>query len=210
MIEVIGLDATAQADLVRTKQINPTELLEAAIAQIERANPAVNAVITTMYDEGCAMAAGPLPDGPFTGVPFLLKDGGSAAFAGVRAAAGSRYLLNYVSPADGELTRRYKQAGLVMCGKTNMPEFGLQPTTEPEAFGPTRNPWNTELSSGGSSGGAAAAVATRMVPMASASDSGGSIRVPASCCGIFGLKPTRLRVTSSRRKLGVSMRAALL
>lgn len=210
MIEVQGLDATAQAELVRTKQVTPIELLESAIEQIERLNPAVNAVITTMYDEGRAMAAGALPDGPFTGVPFLLKDGGAAGFAGVRASSGSRYLLDYISPVDGELTRRYKAAGLVMCGKTNLPEFGLQPTTEPEAFGPTRNPWNTELSAGGSSGGAAAAVATRMVPMANASDSGGSIRVPASCCGVFGLKPTRLRITSGRRRLGVSMRAALL
>src|SRR5262245_10560041 len=210
MIDVELMDGLALAKLVRTKQVSPHELLDAAIERIERANPAVNAVVTAMYDEARHTLAGPLPDGPFTGVPFLLKDGGSAAYAGVRLTSGSRYLLDYIAPADGELTRRYKAAGLVACGKTNLPEFGLQPTTEPEALGPTRNPWDTERTPGGSSGGAAAAVATRMVPMANGSDSGGSIRVPASCCGVFGMKPTRSRMSGGRRSLGVSMRAALL
>jgi amidase len=208
--ELASLDGLAQAELVRTGQMTAHELLDAAIERIEQSNPAVNAVITTMYDEARQALAEPLPDGPFTGVPFLLKDGGGAGYAGVRQTAGSRYLMDYVSPTDGELTRRYKAAGLVCCGKTNLPEFGLQPTTEPEAFGATRNPWNLELSAGGSSGGAAAAVAARMVPMANASDSGGSIRVPASCCGVFGLKPTRSRISPSRRDQGVSMRVALI
>ncbi|HWL44947.1 MAG TPA: amidase [Ilumatobacter sp.] len=210
MTDLADLDGLAQAELVRSGQVSPVELLDAAIERVEQNNPVVNAVITTMYDEARRTLAAPLPDGPFTGVPFLLKDGGGAGYAGVRQTAGSRYLMDYVSPSDGELTRRYKAAGLVCCGKTNLPEFGLQPTTEPEAFGPTRNPWNPGLSAGGSSGGAAAAVATRMVPMANASDSGGSIRVPASCCGVFGLKPTRSRISPARRGQGVSMRVALI
>ncbi len=209
-VELATLDGLAQAELVRTKQLAATELVEAAIERIERTNPALNAVITTMYDEAREVVSGPLPDGPFTGVPFLLKDGGGNAYAGVRMTSGSRYLLDYVPAEDSELTRRYKAAGLVTVGKSNLPEFGLQPTTEPEATGPTRNPWNTELSPGGSSGGATAAVAARMVPVAAAGDSGGSIRVPASCCGVFGMKPTRLRIASARRKQGVSIRQAML
>ncbi|MFG2196068.1 amidase [Streptomyces sp. NPDC048639] len=210
MSEFDGLDGLALAALVRTGQVAASELLEDAITRIEKSNPATNAVVTTMYDQARATAVGPLPDGPFTGVPFLLKDGGGVAYAGVPMTSASRFLAGHVPAQDGELTRRYKAAGLVVCGKTNLPEFGLQPTTEPELFGPTENPWNPELSAGGSSGGAAAAVATRMVPMANASDSGGSIRVPASCCGVFGMKPTRLRISSARRRAGVSMRIAVL
>lgn len=204
------LDGLGQAELVRTGQVTPNELLDDAIARIEKVDPAVNAVIRTMFDEAREVASGPLPNGPFTGVPFLLKDGGGVGYAGVPMTSASRYLADYVPTADGELTRRYKAAGLVVCGKTNLPEFGLQPTTEPELYGPTRNPWNLELSAGGSSGGAAAAVAARMVPMANGSDSGGSIRVPASNCGVFGMKPTRLRISSARRRAGVSMRIAVL
>lgn len=205
-----ALDGLAQAKLVRAGHVTPAELLDAAIRRIERANPEVNAVVTTMYDEARATLAGTVPDGPFTGVPFLLKDGGGVGYAGVPMTSGSRFLAGYVPDRDGELTRRYKAAGLVVCGKTNLPEFGLQPTTEPELHGPTRNPWDLGLSAGGSSGGAAAAVAARMVPMANASDSGGSIRIPASCCGVFGMKPTRLRIASARRRAGVSMRIAVL
>ncbi|MFB9965907.1 amidase [Sinosporangium siamense] len=208
--DLAELDGLGQAALVKAGEVTPTELLDAAIQRIERANPDVNAVVTTMYDQAHRVAAGSLPDGPFTGVPFLLKDGGGVGYAGVRMTSGSRFLANYVPAQDGELTRRYKAAGLVVCGKSNLPEFGLQPTTEPELFGPTRNPWDLALSAGGSSGGAAAAVAARMVPMANASDSGGSIRVPASCCGVFGMKPTRLRIVSARRRAGVSMRIAVL
>jgi amidase len=210
MTDLGVLDGLAQAELVRTGEASPRELLEAAFARIEHTNPALNAVITTMYDEARAVADGPLPDGPFTGVPFLLKDGGAVGYAGVRMTSGSRFLLDNVSTEDGPLTKRYRAAGLVVCGKTNLPEFGLQPTTEPEATGVTRNPWDLSRSAGGSSGGAAAAVAARMVPMANASDSGGSIRVPASLCGVFGMKPTRARIHLGRRALGMSMRAGLL
>ncbi|SDT72024.1 amidase [Jiangella sp. DSM 45060] len=210
MSDIAALDAVGQAELVRSGDVTPHDLLDAAIKRIEQVNPQVNAVITTMYDEAAAQIEAGLPDGPFTGVPFLLKDGGAVGYAGTRLTSGSRYLLDNVSAEDGPLTRRYRAAGLVCSGKTNLPEFGLQPTTEPEAFGPTRNPWNPALTAGGSSGGAAAAVATRMVPMANASDSGGSIRIPASCCGVFGMKPTRLRIASARRHLGVSMRMAFL
>ncbi|MEU6154015.1 amidase [Actinosynnema sp. NPDC047251] len=208
--EFAGLDGLGQAELVRTGQVTPAELLEAALARIGRVNPAVNAVVTTMAGQARATAAGPLPDGPFTGVPFLLKDGGGVGYAGVPMTSASRFLADYVPTQDGELTRRYKAAGLVVCGKTNLSEFGLLPTTEPELHGPTRNPWDLALSAGGSSGGAAAAVAARMVPMANASDSGGSIRVPAANCGVFGMKPTRLRISSARRRAGVSMRIAVL
>ncbi|RNL62507.1 amidase [Nocardioides marmoriginsengisoli] len=210
MSEFENLDGLGMAELVKTGQVTPAALLEDAIERITKANPAVNAVITTLYDEARAEVAGPIADGPFQGVPFLLKDGGAVGVAGTRLTSGSRYLMDNISKEDGELYLRYKAAGLVACGKTNMPEFGLQPTTEPEAFGPTRNPWNLDLTAGGSSGGAAAAVATRMVPIAHASDSGGSIRIPASCCGVFGMKPTRLRITSSRRHLGVSARMSFL
>lgn len=205
-----GLDALGAAELVRTGQITPLELLDDAIARVEAANPAVNAVVTTMYDEARRALDAPVPAGPFTGVPFLLKDGGGVGYAGVPMTSASRFLADHVPAVDSELTRRYKAAGLVPFGKTNLSEFGLEPTTEPALFGPTRNPWSPELSAGGSSGGAAAAVATRMVPMANGSDSGGSIRIPAAHCGVFGMKPTRLRIASPRRHTGVSFRMAVL
>lgn len=205
-----GTDALGMAELVRAGEVTPLELLDDAIERVELANPAVNAVVGTMYDRAREVAAGPLPDGPFTGVPFLLKDGGGVGYAGVPMTSASRFLADYIPAEDGPLTKRYTAAGLVPFAKSNLPEFGLQPTTEPELFGPTRNPWNLELSAGGSSGGAAAAVATRMVPMANASDSGGSIRIPASNCGVFGMKPTRLRISSARRHTGVSFRMAVL
>src|SRR5438093_5729475 len=193
MNDIALLDATAQAELVRTKRVKPIELLEATIERIERINPQINAVVTPMYDVARKMAEGHLPDGPFTGVPFLMKDLG-AGYAGVRQTQGSEFLKDFVSPFDSELTARYKQAGLVIAGKTNTPEFGLVPTTEPRLFGATRNPWSPEHSVGGSSGGSAAAVAAGIVPMAHANDGGGSIRIPASCCGLFGIKPSRARV----------------
>ncbi|MDY7227280.1 amidase [Hyalangium rubrum] len=188
-----SLDATAQADLVRRKEVKPLELVDAAIARIERLNPQLNAVITHWFDEARELARGPLPQGPFTGVPFLIKDLISA-YAGKRLASGSRFFADLVVPHDSELTQRYKRAGLVILGKTNLPEFGILPTTEPQLFGPTRNPWNREHTTGGSSGGAAAAVASGMVPFAHGGDGGGSIRIPASCCGLFGFKPTRGRM----------------
>jgi amidase len=190
--EIAFLDATAQAALIRKKEIKPIELVDSAIDRIEMLNPRFNAVVTRMYDQARAAAAGPLPDGPFRGVPFLLKDL-FAAYAGVRITSGSSFLRNYIADHDSELVRRLKRAGLIILGKTNTPEFGIVPTTEPRLFGPTRNPWNLDRSPGGSSGGSAAAVAAGMVPMAHANDGGGSIRIPASCCGVFGLKPTRAR-----------------
>jgi amidase len=190
--EIATLDATAQAQLVRDKEIKPIELVEAAIERIERVNPQVNAVITPMFDEARATANGRLPDGPFTGVPFLLKDL-LASYAGVRMASGSAFLSDYVPDHDSELVARYKRAGLIILGKTNTPEYGIMPTTEPLLFGPSRNPWDTTRATGGSSGGSAAAVATGMVAIAHGNDGGGSIRIPASCCGLFGLKPTRAR-----------------
>jgi amidase len=186
------LDATTQADLVRRKQVKPIELVDAAIERIERLNPSLNAVVTPMYDIARGAASSPLPDGPFTGVPFLLKDL-SASYAGVRLTSGSAFLKDYVPHYDSELVARYKRAGLVIVGKTNTPEFGLVPTTESVLLGPARNPWDTERTTGGSSGGSAAAVAAGMVPAAHGGDGGGSIRIPASCCGVVGLKPTRGR-----------------
>ncbi len=192
MGELDFLDATAQAGLVKRGEVKPVELVDAAIERIERANPELNAVVTPMYDLARRAADGELPDGPFTGVPFLLKDL-FAGYAGVRMTFGSEFLRDFVPDHDSELVVRLKHAGLVVVGKTNTPEFGILPTTEPRLFGPCRNPWDTSRSTGGSSGGSAAAVAAGMVPMAHANDAGGSIRIPASCCGAFGLKPTRAR-----------------
>jgi Asp-tRNA(Asn)/Glu-tRNA(Gln) amidotransferase A subunit family amidase len=184
-------DALGLAELVRSKEVTPEELLEAAIARIERVNPKINAVVTKMYDEARATIAS-VPEGPFTGVPFLLKDLGPA-YAGVRNTSGSRMFAEYVPDYDSELTVRYKRAGLVVAGRTNTPEFGLNVTTESQLLGPARNPWNLEHSTGGSSGGTAAAIAAGIVPAAHGNDGGGSIRIPASACGVFGLKPSRGR-----------------
>jgi amidase len=190
------LDATDQADLVRHGEVTATELLEAAIERIERIDPALNAVVIRWFDHARSIAAGDLPDGPFRGVPFLLKDLWSH-FAGQTLSNGCRALKAAapMSAADTTLVSRFKAAGLVTAGRTNSPEFGSLPTTEPLAWGPTRNPWNTEYSPGGSSGGSAAAVAAGMVPIAHASDGGGSIRIPASNCGLVGLKPSQGRIT---------------
>jgi len=190
--ELAFLDATAQAQLIKKKEIKPIELVEAAIERIERLNPTLNAVITPMYDQAREAAKSKILKGPFSGVPFLLKDL-LAEYAGVRFTEGSAFLRDYVSDHDSELVVRIKKAGLIICGKTNTPEFGWLPTTEPMLFGPTRNPWDINKTPGGSSGGSAAAVASGMVPMAHGNDGGGSIRMPASCCGLFGLKPTRGR-----------------
>mgnify|MGYP006269972015 CR=1 FL=1 len=189
------LDATAQAALVRTGEASPLELVDAAIARIEAVNPTINAVIHERFDRARAEATGPLPDGPFRGVPFLLKD--LTTFSeGDPHHGGTRFLkeAGYVADRDDEVTRRLRAAGLLFVGRTNAPEFGTTITTEPEAYGATRNPWNLEHSTGGSSGGSAAAVAARLVPAAHANDGGGSIRIPASECGLVGLKPTRGRV----------------
>jgi amidase len=192
--ELDWLDATALAELVRRREVSARELCEAAIARIEARNPRLNAVVTPLYERALARAAAPL-DGPFAGVPFLLKDLGPL-LAGTPHYGGTRWAANakFVAPRSSELVLRLERAGLVIVGKTNTPEMGLQPTTEPALFGPTRNPWDTTRTPGGSSGGSAAAVASGMVPMAHANDGGGSIRIPAACCGVVGLKPTRGRV----------------
>ena len=194
--DLARLDATAQADLVRRGEASPVELVDAAIERIEAANGELNAVIHKLYDEGREAAAGELPDGPFKGVPFVLKDLG-AAFAGQPLHMGMQYLkdADFRAPVDTYLALRFKQAGFVTVGKTNTPELGILPTTEPKAYGPSRNPWDTSRSTGGSSGGSAAAVAAGMVPVAHANDGGGSIRIPASECGLVGLKPTRQRIS---------------
>jgi len=190
--ELRDLDAVAQAELVRRGDATPLELVDAAIARVERVNGALNAVVTPMFEQARATAGGNLPEGPLRGVPYLLKDL-MGTIAGTRQTSGSAFAREYVPTHDSELVVRLKRAGLVVIGKTNTPELGILPTTEPHFLGPTRNPWNPAHSAGGSSGGSAAAVAAGMVPAAHANDGGGSIRIPASCCGLFGLKPTRAR-----------------
>jgi amidase len=193
--EYTGYDALGFAELVRSGEVHPRELVDATVAAIDAVNPELNAVIATHAELAHEMADGAapnsaVPDAPFRGVPFLLKDL-FVPLAGVRLTNGSRFFRDHVPREDHELVVRYRRAGLVFCGKTNTPELGLMPTTEPELHGPTHNPWKRGHSSGGSSGGAAAAVAAGIVPLAHASDGGGSIRIPASCCGVFGFKPTR-------------------
>jgi amidase len=190
------MDATAQAELVRNGAASPSELVDGAIARIEKLNPELNAVIHPLFERARSDAAGSLPDGPFRGVPMLLKDLG-AELAGTPFCEGLAFAGDYHSTVDQELTTRFLRAGLVVCGKTNTPELGILPTTEPQRFGASHNPWNTQHSTGGSSGGSAAAVASGMVPVAHANDGGGSIRIPASCCGLVGLKPTRARVSEA-------------
>ena len=193
MDDLAFLDITAQAELIRRGELIPVELVDAAIARIERLNPELNAVITELHDQAREAAVSVPIDAAFAGVPFLLKDL-VAECAGTPLSEGSAFVAgHYISPRDSELVSRYKRAGLVIVGKTNTPEFGLQPTTEPRQFGPSRNPWDIRLTTGGSSGGSAAAVAAGMVAAAHANDGGGSIRVPSSCCGLVGLKPTRGR-----------------
>jgi amidase len=189
-----GFDAVGLAELVARKKVTALEIVEAAIGQIEAVNPKLNAVIAKYYDEARGAAEADLPSGPLTGVPILIKDI-TAAVKGKPTSAGSRLLADVAADADSETVKRYRKAGMILLGKTNTPEFGLNLSTEPTLFGATRNPWNLSRSPGGSSGGAAAAVAARMVPVAHASDGGGSIRIPASCCGLFGLKPTRGRIS---------------
>jgi amidase len=185
-------DGLGLAELARKGEVQPDELVEEAIRRIERLNPQVNAVIHKMYDRAKEAAAAGLPDGPFRGVPFLLKDV-MTDWASAPSTQCSRFLKDYRPDHDSEIVRRHKAAGLVILGKTNSPEFGLLPVTEPELFGPTLNPWDLTRTSGGSSGGSAAAVAARIVPLAHGNDGGGSMRIPAACCGLFGLKPTRGR-----------------
>ena len=188
-------DALGLAELVKRRLVTPDQLLDAAIERVEARNPVVNAVVMPLYDYARKAIADGLPNGPFRGVPFLLKDLGGW-LAGVRVTRGSRFFAD-TGPAtdDSEHVKRLKHAGLVFFGRTNSCELGLSLTCEPQLYGPTRSPWDTARISGGSSGGAAAAVGARILPMAHASDGFGSIRAPASCCGVVGLKPTRSRNT---------------
>ncbi len=191
------LDATAQADLVRRREIRPAELVEASIARIERLNPTLNAVIHPLFEKARAQAsAADLPDGPFRGVPFLMKDmfgytAGDPYHMGLRLLRDR----NFVTPHDTYLAAKLRASGLIFLGRTNTPELGTLPTTEPDAYGPSRNPWDIGRTTGGSSGGSAAAVASGMVAAAHANDGGGSIRIPASACGLVGLKPSRGRTS---------------
>ncbi len=184
-------DGLGLAELIAKGEVSPKEVLEAAILRAEAINPALNAIVTPLYDYARARLKDEL-SGPFAGVPFLLKDA-HHALAGTPMSNGSRLHKGEVSEHTAEIVRRFLAAGVVVFGKTNTPEYKLSVFTMPEAWGPTRNPWDTSRSAGGSSGGSAAAVASGIVPMASATDVGGSIRMPASACGVFGLKPTRGR-----------------
>jgi amidase len=194
--DFVNLDATGQAELVRSGEVSPTELVDAAIARAEALNPEINAIIHPFYDQARETAAGELPEGPFKGVPFVFKDLG-AGLAGQPMHMGLKPLkdADFRLPVDTYLGARFRDAGFVTIGKTNTPQLGILPTTEPKLYGPTRNPWNTGHSTGGSSGGSAAATAAGIVPVAHANDGGGSIRIPASECGLVGLKPTRQRTS---------------
>jgi amidase len=194
--ELAELDATAMAELVSAGDVTPLELVDAAIERVEAVNDELNAVIHPLFDEARAAAGAEVPDGPFKGVPFLLKDLG-AAFAGQPLHLGNRALkeADFRAPVDTYLALRFRAAGLITVGKTNTPELGILPTTEPVAYGASKNPWDTTRTPGGSSGGSGAAVAAGMVPMAHANDGGGSIRIPAANCGLVGLKPTRQRIS---------------
>lgn len=186
------VDATALAEQVRRGEVHPTELVDAAIAAIEKVNPALNAVVHRMYEQARAAAAGALPDGPFRGVPFVVKDL-DGWLAGEPYTQSCRMSKEFVPDRDAEIIARMKRTGVVIVGKTNTPELGIIGVTESELRGPARNPWNPEHTPGGSSGGTAAIVAARAVPMGHGGDGGGSIRIPSSACGLFGLKPSRGR-----------------
>ena len=186
-------DGLGLAELVRKKEVTPLELVEEVISRIETYNPEINAVIYKMYDKARERAKAELPEGSFTGVPFLIKDA-LDTLEGEPTSSGTSILRNVLRSNDTETVRRFRAAGLIFIGKTNLSELCLLPYTEPRVFGPTRNPWSLTRTPGGSSGGSAAAVAACIVPVAGGADGGGSIRIPASCCGVFGLKPTRGRV----------------
>ena len=198
--ELIEIDALGLAEMIRDGEIKSSELVEITIERIERINPKVNAVIHKMYEEAREKAkkwdnevsAGKHTNVVFGGVPFLIKDL-IAEYKDAPMSEGSASVNGYIGKLDTELVKRHKTAGLITVGKTNTPEFGCLPTTEPKLFGPTVNPWNQNIIPGGSSGGSAVSVATGIVPLAHGNDGGGSIRIPASCCGVFGLKPTRAR-----------------
>ena len=186
-------DGLGLAQLVRNKDVSPAELLECAIERAEKHNGKLNAIVHKAYDQARAAAKGSLGDGPFKGVPFLIKDLGLEV-QGLPRTDGTHFNENKLDTYDGLLVQRYKAAGVNIFGKTNTPEFGITGTTESARLGPCRNPWNTEHITGGSSGGSASAVAAGIVPLANASDGLGSIRIPAACCGLVGMKVTQYRV----------------
>ncbi|WP_262528902.1 amidase [Agrobacterium tumefaciens] len=194
MDEFVDLDLTAQAALVKSGDVTASELLEAAIRRAERVNLQVNAIIRPLHEEARAEAGSASPDTAFAGAPFLVKDL-YCHMAGIPTSGASEITKDFIPHHDSELMRRYRKAGLSTFGKTNLCEFGTLGTTEPKLFGATKNPWDTARSSGGSSGGAGAAVAAGIVPAAHGGDGAGSIRIPASCCGLFGLKPSRGRIS---------------
>ncbi|HSO12338.1 MAG TPA: amidase [Anaerolineales bacterium] len=185
-------DGLGLAELVRKKKVSPGELVEEAISRIETHNPKLNAVVYKLYEQARAKAKGKLPDGPFLGVPFLMKDL-LASLEGVPTSNGNKLWRNVPATVTTSMAERWEDSGVIVVGKTNTPEFGLTPYTESDSLGPACNPWDTSCTTGGSSGGSGAAVASRMVPLASGGDGGGSIRIPSSACGLFGLKPTRGR-----------------
>ncbi len=190
--EYESFDALGLAGLIRKREVTPLEVLDAMIERVEARNPTINAVVIRAYDQARAIIAKGLPEGPFAGVPYFIKDL-HAPVAGLPLTHASRLWLGNVSTFDSETVARLRRAGFVIAGRTNAPELGMNISTEPALYGPTHNPWKLDHSAGGSSGGAAAAVASGMLPAAHATDSLGSIRVPASCCGLIGLKPTRGR-----------------
>ncbi len=187
-------DALGLAGLVKAGEVTPLELVEEAIRRIEAVNPRLNAVIYKNYDDARARAAAGVPDGPFQGVPYLMKEL-ATMWEGIPQTNSCRYFKDFVAPVDSEIVARLRRGGFLLVGSTNAPEFGWALTTEPEMYGRANNPWREGISPGGSSGGSAAAVAARMVPLAEASDAAGSIRAPASICGLVGLKPSRGRAT---------------
>jgi len=191
--EYDALDGLALADLIARRELSAAEVTEAALARIALRNPALNAVVRPLDTLARQMVANVPSDAPFAGVPMLIKDL-LATIAGVPTSSGTRVLQQVIPPSDTELVARYRGAGAVFVGKTNTPEFGLTPFTESEALGPARSPWNVERTPGGSSGGSGAAVAARMVPIAHGGDGGGSLRIPASCNGVFSIKPSRGRL----------------
>lgn len=197
MKEYANYDGLGLAALVQKKEVSPAELAEAAITRIEKHNGKLNAVVHKAYDMARKAAKAPLPRGPFTGVPFLIKDLGLKV-AGMPRSDGTRFINYQPDAADDLLTQRYKAAGVVIVGKTNTPEFGITGTTESARLGPCRSPWNTDHITGGSSGGSASAVAAGIVPLANASDGLGSIRIPAACCGLVGMKVTQYRTPMGR------------
>ena len=191
--EYASHDGLGLAALVRSGDVKPAELLDAALARMDEVNPSINAVVLDMREEARRVVDAGVPDGPFTGVPFLLKDLG-LLYKGATTTQGCRFFVDNLADHNSELVHRYNRAGLVTFGKSATPEFGLTTTTESALFGQTKNPWNLAHTSGGSSGGASAAVAAGILPVTNASDGGGSIRIPASCCGLVGLKPSRGRM----------------